>query len=194
MKEKITAILLLFLFSTLIGVLMYSFYDNSRLNNVIEDQNEFIKEVTGKESDFAKESKKYRDSLTSYTNEIKYLLDGKTITSNQFINAYEKLSKRNDSLNTELDNLKFIHSYVKKLYGFDVKVMKTDSTISISALPYTRADSAKVALDNFHDRLKRIKNGWEVNITGPREIKKANDQIRKTFDKNKLIDTPVIRK
>lgn len=187
MKEKVLGILVLFLFIALSGVLSYALYDNSRLNNVIDNQNAFIKEVTGKESEFDKESKKYRDSLTSYTNKISYLLEGKTISSSEFVKAYDRLRDKSDSLQRELDDLKFIYRFAKSSYGFDVKLYRTDSTLKVSTVSYTKADSAQTALQFFHDRLKRTKTGWTIDTTGPKDLEDVRKKIKELNKKSKAI-------
>jgi hypothetical protein len=187
MKQKIADYLLIFLILCLTAMFGYSLYQNSKLENVIENQNTFIMEVTGKQSKFDKESKEYRDSLTSYSKEISFRLNGNKLTSDQFVKAYDKLADERDSIIDANRTLKLKYDLAQDIYGFKIKVTETKTKVFYSAVPYTKADSAETALWFFKDRLKITKKGWTADITGPKEVAELEKSIRKVGETSKKI-------
>lgn len=185
MKNKVVDIILFIGFICLAGVAAYSIYNTSKLETVIENQNNFIKEVTGKESEFVAESQKYRDSIVSYTKEITYLLNGKTLTSDQFVDAYDRLRSEKDSINT-------LYNQAKKFYGFEIIMEdKNDSTTLIYSKGNTRADSADIAYRFFKDRIKRNQKGlWTADLTSKEDLNKLNKQIKSNL--KKMLDTSAL--
>ncbi|MNL43111.1 hypothetical protein D3C87_1656080 [compost metagenome] len=130
--------------------------------------------MTGKESEFLKESKKYRDSLVSYTSETTFLTGGKELTSDQFVKAFDKIRQERDSLQS-------LYDYAKGIYGFEVRVKITsDSTQTLYRKGDSKADSAEIALLYFHDRIKLRNNVWTVYPDGiPKLTNKKNTQPKK---------------
>jgi hypothetical protein len=190
MKSKVLIILRSLIYFMLIFLSGYLIYNQQRLNNIISKQNALIKKTTGNDSKFLNKAKKYTDSIQTYTEAISFILNGKKLNSDQFIKVYEKLRSKNDSLQNLVNSQTYIYNFVKNEYGFKIKYKETATKMHVEVLPYTRADSARVALQFFKDRLKRTKDGWEVNITGPKQIKEANAEIKRVVDSYKgVIDS-----
>jgi hypothetical protein len=132
-------------------------------------------------------TKIHRDSLTSYSKEITYLLNGKEINSSQFVKAYDRLADERDSLKEVISDLKFKYNLAKESYGFEIEVVQRKAKVSYSTVPYTKADSASMALLFFKDRLKRTKKGWSVDTTGPKDIEEIKRELKKVSKEAKAI-------
>lgn len=174
MKRKILTALFLIYIASLILLGGYLGFENDRLKNVIVEQNEFIKQVTGKDSVFINQTNKYQDSLSQYTEKISFHLKGKPVTSDQFIDAYRKLED-------ERDSLKDVYDYARKAYGFDIKVTKkeTKNTITTTLGPKgkTRADSADITYYFFKDRIKFKKGSWYADLTSKEDVEEVQKEI-----------------
>lgn len=174
MKRKIISVVFLTYIVSIVLVGGYLFYENTVLQDVITEQNEFIKQVTGKDSVFIDQSNKYQDSLSKYTEKISFHLKGKPVTSEQFTDAYYKLDD-------ERDSLKMLYDYAKRTYGFNVKLSKKHSkgstTTTLSSPLNTRADSADITYYFFKHRIK-LKNGsWTADQTSKEDVEKINRHL-----------------
>lgn len=179
MKNKVLNTLEIIGFLILLVAVGYMFYNNERLKEIINRQDELIMEAGRKDGEFMKKAENYKDSIKVFTDKISFIVNGKTISSSQFVLLYDRLRDKKDSINNELNKTKRIYDYAKTTYGFDVLYTETDSTYSTSIVPYTKADSAQVALEYFHSRLKRTKAGWSINTTGIEDLKKIINDIKK---------------
>jgi len=176
MKNKIFDFLQLVLTIISIGIAGYFLYENEKLNTLVGNQNTFIKDVTGKESEFLKDSKKYRDSIVSYQNETTYLTEGKELTSKQFIERFDKMR-------VERDSLKSLYDYAKKVYRFDVTLKSTKDSITLSTSGKSRADSARIALKYFKHRIKRHNLDWTITVDPPEEKPVKNTTLKRDLEK-----------
>jgi len=182
MKQKIAGLVLVFLLIIILVGSAYLLYDNERLNEIIVTQNNFIKDVTGKDSVFINQSKKYRDSLDNFTKKFTYYLDGKVVNSEQFFAAYKLLQ-------TQKDSITYMYDHAKKLYGFDIESRHiNDSTIVTRRRRFTRADSADITYYFFKDRIRKDKrNTWSADQTSAADIKEVNKKLEELAKKAKLV-------
>jgi len=161
----------------------YIAFQNSRLQNIIAQQDQLIKKANHDNGSYLDRARNYKDSVKTITERISFLMGNKKMTSDQFIQLYNTTSEQRDSLAALLSDERFLFNYAKDQYGFNVFLYKNnDTTIASSKL--SRADSAKIAFKYFKGRLKRTNNGWEINTFGNEADQR---KIKTLYDKAKEI-------
>lgn len=158
----------------LVAILLFAYvkYDNSRLNNLLSEQNRLIKSMTGKDSRYLMDSKKYKDSIDKFTQRLSLITNGKKLNTFQILDAYRDLEKKNDTLNILLD-------IAKNDYGIKFKISRKGNNTVYESAKNTRADSARLLYPYFKDNLKKRKGQWYIDRYNEREIKELEDKLDK---------------
>lgn len=69
-----------------------------------------------------------------------------------------------DSIKNELAEYKTKYEYAQSEYGVDIELTKTDSVWYIGSSDHNQADSAKILLKHFRNRLELIDSVWVIRI------------------------------
>ena len=178
-KRKIGDLIFIIIYICLASGMAYTYYLYENTKDIVVEQNAFIKQITGKDSVFLDESKKYQDSLHKITEKFYWYIDGKEVGADQFLQAYKKLER-------ERDSIKAMYNHAQGIYGFRVKYKrwkKGDTTYTnTSTIGTTRADSAALTYYFFKDRIKKDKDGsWTAYLDSEEFTDKLN-HLKKTLD------------
>lgn len=189
MRNRVVDVVFTILLIALTAFAVYIYYANERLNAIIAKQNTLIKKTTGKDSAFIDEANDLKDSIKTYTEKITYIMGDKEISSSQFIELYNRLESKNDSLENELWELREKFKFAESRYKFKVVAERKGTTFNLDTRVST-ADSARVALMFIGDRLKtNNKNKWYLEPDPQlKEIGKKAKDILESAAKDSVKD------
>ncbi|PRY51536.1 hypothetical protein B0I27_107122 [Arcticibacter pallidicorallinus] len=194
MKNKIIDVVSFILVAALVAFAAYTYHEKEQLTLIISKQNDLIKKTTGKDSEFIDKANDLKDSIKTYTEKITFITGGKEISSSQFIDLYNKLESKNDSLDDKLWRLEERYRFAERHYKFKVKDELKGTTLYLTTEPST-ADSARAALLLVRDRLKiNKKDEWYLQTPKPDpKVVALGKRAKEIIDSAKLKDTNKVK-
>jgi hypothetical protein len=148
----------------LLGLSLYSlqtYFYNVELNKIITNKDKILGDLLLKDSIHNLSEKKYSENIQKYVEECSFIVDGKTISSQELVNIVQKLYNERDNLNYE----KAIKSDSLKQY---IHLQKFDEKLKDDCLKIVRrrTDSLQLYMAMFEVIEKKYKTGVRARIEG----------------------------
>lgn len=148
----------------LLGLSLYSlqtYFYNIELNKNVTDKDKILGDLLLKDSIHNLSEKKYSENIQKYVEECSFIVDGKTISSQELVNIVQKLYNERDNLNYE----KAIKSDSLKQY---IHLQKFDENLKDDCLKIVRrrTDSLQLYMAMFEVIEKKYKTRVRARIEG----------------------------
>lgn len=175
MSEKIKNIVAFLLSITFVSLLFsgYLLYSNQQKIEIIKTQEHLLKKNSNNDKKYMDSARKITDSIKHIASQITYTINGKSYSSDEFIDKYLQMSHEKDRYMT-------MYEMAKKEYGFIINSSINKNDIIYTWGPFSRADSAQLTYKLFKNRIKRnSKDEWIYDGTTKKDIEAIDKQLKK---------------
>jgi len=175
MSGKIKNIIAVLFSITLVSLLFsgYLLYSNQQKADIIKTQEHLLKKNSNNDKSYVDSAKKITDSIKHIASQITYTINGKSYSSDEFIDKYLQMSHEKDRYMT-------MYEMAKKEYGFIINSSINKSDISYKWGAFSRADSAQLTFELFRNRIRKNSRGeWIYDNTSKKDIEEIDKKLRK---------------
>lgn len=182
----------LFVASSIVGFILYQ--NNGDLQVQLKNKEKLLNDRMIGDSTYLSKTRQYSEVITKYISNCEFTMDGKKISTAELLKIVNRSLNENRLLKDSLIYLqqlckdqvnisdkyknayaqsldssfiyKQILSFIKRDYGVEYSVKRTDDKYKFTKETFTKADSALLLFPYYKDRLRHdtSKNNWIITV------------------------------